>query len=44
MPNCDFNKVANVYVHLLESKAQPAITCSKVTIKSLEQDVKYVRS
>ena len=34
----------NVYVHLSECKAQPAITWSKVTIKSLEQDVKYVRS
>ena len=24
--------------------AQPAITCSKLTIETLEQDVKYVQS
>ena len=30
------------YIHI--SVKQPAITCSKLTIETLEQGVKYVRS
>ena len=36
---CMINKVL-----LFTSSTQPAITCSKLTIETLEQNVKYVRS
>ena len=31
-------------IHLLLKPTQPAITCSKLTIETLEQGVKYVQS
>ena len=31
-------------IQYLRIIVQPAITCSKLTIETLEQDVKYVRS
>ena len=34
---------ANIWLHL-SMPAQPAITCSKLTIETLEQGVKYVQS
>ena len=33
-----------IYLQLERRGTQPAITCSKLTIETLEQDVKYVQS
>ena len=34
----------NVQFHITRTSTQPAITCSKLTIESLEQGVKYAQS
>ena len=36
--------IDHVTMNLIHYKAQPAITCSKLTIETLEQGVKYVQS
>ena len=48
MPKCDFNKVTPLENTsgglILQVISQPAIACSKLTIETLEQGVKYVQS
>ena len=39
----DFLNFDNI-CHVILKKTQPAITCSKLTIETLEQGVKYVQS
>ena len=36
--------IRNNYISLIIIHSQPAITCSKLTIETLEQGVKYVQS
>ena len=45
MNNIFEEKLNNIYTEkLFQPTAQPAITCSKLTIEALEQGVKYVQS
>ena len=39
-----FGKISNLFLLKTESSSEPAFTCSKLTIKTLEQGVKYVQS
>ena len=39
-----FQKITTTVINILRYCTQPAITCSKLTIETLEQGVKYVQS
>ena len=41
---CQQQRVRNNTLKFLEIDTQPAITCSKLTIETVEQGVKYVQS
>ena len=41
---CISHKDLCVYCGMTDSATQPAVTCSKLTIETLEQGVKYVQS
>ena len=39
-----FNSIEKTYLGKPAALSQPAITCSKLTMETLEQDEKYVQS
>ena len=39
-----FFQLGEKYYIYIDTRTQPAITCSKLTIETLEQSVKYVQS
>ena len=41
--NSDTSKQTQEVIFSIKANTQPAFTCSKLTIETVEQDVKYVR-
>ena len=39
-----FDRVLSTPLNVIQILTQPVFTCSKVTIKTLEQGVKYIQS
>ena len=42
--NSDTSKQTQEVIFSIKANTQPAFTCSKLTIETVEQDVKYVQS